>query len=101
VDNIHFGEIGDLWKHLPLAEILAVERPRRYWQTHDGNAIYELRPSPDRNYGICHFLGNLDRHPPLHETRYVSVVGRNPPAIKAASVVLPLLRPSTIERAWP
>gem|GEM_PF-3449085 len=32
--NKHFGSIGDIWKHLPLAEILEIERPRNYWESH-------------------------------------------------------------------
>ncbi len=37
--NRHFGRIGDVWKHLPLAEILLLETPRRYWETHAGSAL--------------------------------------------------------------
>jgi hypothetical protein len=40
--NRHFGEIGDVWKHLPLASILQIENPRYYWETHSGSAIYAL-----------------------------------------------------------
>ena len=32
--NNHFAELGDVWKHLPLAEILRVDPPRAYWETH-------------------------------------------------------------------
>ena len=31
--NRHYGRIGDVWKHLPLAEILRIERPGEYWES--------------------------------------------------------------------
>ena len=68
--NRHFGEIGDVWKHLPLAEILAIEKPLRYWESHAGSADYELTPSPARNYGIYHYLANSNREEELAQSRY-------------------------------
>jgi 23S rRNA A2030 N6-methylase RlmJ len=53
--NRHFGRVGDVWKHLPLAEILACEAPRRYWETHAGSAFYALSPSMERDYGVYRF----------------------------------------------
>jgi hypothetical protein len=37
--NRHFGKIGAVWKHLALAEILAGENPRAYWESHAGCAV--------------------------------------------------------------
>jgi 23S rRNA A2030 N6-methylase RlmJ len=54
--NRHFGNIGDIWKHLPLAEMLAIEKPKRYWESHAGSAGYRLTHSPARDYGIYRFL---------------------------------------------
>lgn len=56
--NRHFGNIGDIWKHLPLAEILAIEKPHRYWESHAGSAQYRLRHSPGRDYGIYYLLAH-------------------------------------------
>jgi 23S rRNA A2030 N6-methylase RlmJ len=53
--NSHYGNIGDVWKHLPLAEILAIESPCRYWESHAGSSHYKLSPSPEREYGIIYF----------------------------------------------
>jgi 23S rRNA (adenine2030-N6)-methyltransferase len=53
--NSHYGNIGDVWKHLPLAEILAIESPSRYWESHAGSSHYALTPSPEREYGIFYF----------------------------------------------
>ena len=53
--NIHYGNIGDIWKHLPLAEILAIEAPSAYWESHAGSSHYALTHSPERDYGIFYF----------------------------------------------
>jgi hypothetical protein len=42
--NIHYAKIGDVWKHLPLAEVLSIERPGRNWESHfahDGELCME------------------------------------------------------------
>jgi hypothetical protein len=38
--NNHFAELGDVWKHLPLAEILRINPPRHYWETYAGSPSY-------------------------------------------------------------
>ncbi|MGD9140385.1 MAG: 23S rRNA (adenine(2030)-N(6))-methyltransferase RlmJ [bacterium] len=68
--NPHFGNIGDIWKHLPLATILALERPGRYWESHSGSAKYTLSTSPERDYGIFHFLKNVNRSQALRTSAY-------------------------------
>ena len=40
--NPYFGDFGDVWKHLVLAEVLSLERPLAYWETHAGSARYAL-----------------------------------------------------------
>jgi 23S rRNA A2030 N6-methylase RlmJ len=54
--NPHFGNLGDVWKHVALAEALASERPLNYWETHAGSAIYLLSHSPARDYGAYYLL---------------------------------------------
>lgn len=54
--NRHYGKIGDIWKHLPLAEILTIEKPYQYWETHAGSAQYPLTHSWERDYGVFYFL---------------------------------------------
>jgi 23S rRNA (adenine2030-N6)-methyltransferase len=68
--NPHFGNIGDVWKHLPLTAILARERPGRYWESHCGAAKYALSSSPARDYGIFYFLKNVGRSPTLRASAY-------------------------------
>jgi hypothetical protein len=36
----HAGEIGDIWKHLPICDILAIEKPRRYVETNSATRTY-------------------------------------------------------------
>jgi 23S rRNA (adenine2030-N6)-methyltransferase len=57
--NPHFAKFADIWKHVPLLEVLRIERPSRYWETHAGTALYPLTPSPEREYGIYHFLRHV------------------------------------------
>lgn len=68
--NPHFGNIGDVWKHLPLAAVLATERPERYWESHSGAAKYVLSASLARDYGIFYFLKNVNRSPALRASAY-------------------------------
>jgi hypothetical protein len=69
--NTHFAEIGDVWKHLPLAEVLAIERPGRYWETHAGSALYPLTPSPRRDYGAYRLLAHANQAAALQRSTYV------------------------------
>jgi len=38
--NAHYARIGDVWKHLPLVEVLTFERPGRYWESHAGSLLH-------------------------------------------------------------
>lgn len=49
--NHHFGKLADVWKHLPLAEILATDRPAHYWESHAGSAAYPMVDDAERRYG--------------------------------------------------
>ena len=68
--NRYYANIGDVWKHLVLAELLALEPPEHYWETHAGSASYPLTHSPDRDYGVYRFLECGDSVPELAESRY-------------------------------
>ena len=83
--NRYFGNIGDVWKHLVLAELLALEPPKRYWETHAGSASYPLTHSPDRDYGVYRFLECGDRTPELAGSRYAAELGRLSAAGEAPS----------------
>lgn len=68
--NRHFAKFGDVWKHLPLVEILAIERPNRYWESHAGSAVYPMVDDPERRYGISHFAEAAPRFAGLNASRY-------------------------------
>lgn len=72
--NRHYGRIGDMWKHLPLVELLALETPREYWETHSGAALYPLTHSPDRDYGVYYFIEHADSEPLLKMSRFLRVL---------------------------
>ncbi len=74
--NRYYGNIGDVWKHLVLTELLALEPPKRYWETHAGSASYPLEHSPDRDYGVFRFIERAGSVPELAESRYAAELRR-------------------------
>jgi 23S rRNA (adenine2030-N6)-methyltransferase len=75
--NVHYASIGDVWKHLPLAEILRIEHPLRYWETHSGSSSYPLTHSPERDYGAFAFLERAGRSPGLRGSAYWRLLDRH------------------------
>ena len=55
----HAGEVGDVWKHLPLCDILAIERPLRYHETNSAYSGYTITRNPKLEYGIFKFLDRI------------------------------------------
>lgn len=90
--NQHFGNLGDVWKHLPLAAILDRERPARYWESHAGSALYPLTPSPSRDFGVSTFLAKAPASPLLRDSIYArllaSLRGRYPGSPQIALRIL-------------
>ncbi|MFW5653911.1 MAG: hypothetical protein ACOC0P_07675 [Planctomycetota bacterium] len=68
--NHHFGNFGDLWKHLPLAEVLALGHPNRHWETHAGSALYAMTPARGRDHGILWYLSHLEQRHLLRDSMY-------------------------------
>lgn len=54
--NPHFAKLADVGKHLPLAEVLSIERPANYWESHAGNAVYTMVDDAERGYGASPFV---------------------------------------------
>jgi 23S rRNA (adenine2030-N6)-methyltransferase len=75
--NVHYASIGDVWKHLPLAEILRIERPGHYWESHAGSSTYPLTHSPERDYGAFAFLEQAVRSPGLEGSSYGRLLARH------------------------
>ena len=70
VANLHYAEIGDVWKHLLLAEVLVIDAPRRYLESHAGSSSYLLTSSPERDYGALRFASRATRSPTLEGSAY-------------------------------
>ena len=68
--NVHYAKIGDVWKHLPLAEVLEIGAPRRYLESHAGSASYPLTPSAESSYSVLHFLSQAALSPVLDGSAY-------------------------------
>jgi 23S rRNA (adenine2030-N6)-methyltransferase len=75
--NRHFANIGDIWKHLPLAEILAIESPSHYWESHAGSAEYTLTHSLERDYGVFYFIRHAPDSTILRSSTYLQVLKRH------------------------
>ena len=85
--NNHFAELGDVWKHLPLADILRITPPRHYWETHAGSASYALTESPSRLHGALRFLSCAPRDPDLRGCAYLQAL-RSSPGVYPGSTAL-------------
>jgi hypothetical protein len=70
--------MGDVWKHLPLAEILRLNPPCHYWETHAGSASYPLTESPTRLHGALRFLDCAPGEPALRDCAYLQALRANP-----------------------
>jgi len=71
--NKHFGNIGDVWKHVVLAEVLEREPPAWYAETHAGSGAYAVVRSGGRKYGFLRFLEVAPRFPVLARSRYRAI----------------------------
>jgi 23S rRNA A2030 N6-methylase RlmJ len=76
--NPHFAALGDVWKHLVLAELLRLHPPKHYWETHAGSASYPLTGSNTRNHGAVRFLAEAPSDPDLRNTAYLDVLRSMP-----------------------
>ena len=71
--NRHFGNIGDVWKHVVLAEVLEREPPAWYAETHAGSGAYAVVHSGGREYGFLHFLEVAPQFPVLARSPYCAI----------------------------
>lgn len=66
----HYGKQADMLKHLGLCEVLSKEKPRVYVETNSACARYDLQRSPEQEYGIYHFLQEVELRPQLAQSLY-------------------------------
>ncbi|MGV9205945.1 MAG: RsmD family RNA methyltransferase, partial [Promethearchaeia archaeon] len=74
----HYGNIGDIWKHLPLCSFLKNESPRWYIETNSAKPFYHLDHNPARNYGIYTFFERIQNNSLLQNTEYVKLLQNVP-----------------------
>lgn len=60
-DYIFFGRFSNIWKHIPLCEFLAIEKPNSYIDTNCGAPEYQLTGSSEQQYGIFHIEKNIEK----------------------------------------
>ena len=68
--NPHFANLGDVWKHLLLSEVISWLRPAHYVETHAGSAIYALVDDLERGLGAEMFLSASSDIEPLRSSPY-------------------------------
>ncbi len=68
--NQHFANLGDVWKHLLLTELISWLRPEHYVETHAGSAIYRLVDDVERGLGAEMFLIASSATEPLLSSPY-------------------------------
>lgn len=70
----HYGNIGDVWKHLPLCEVLAIEQPTTYVETNAAYAAYTLTGTPRQRYGVGQLYAHSDRSEAIAGSRYLTLL---------------------------
>jgi 23S rRNA (adenine2030-N6)-methyltransferase len=71
---IHYGRIGDVWKHLPLCAFLRNEGARFYIESNCAFPVYPLTRSIERDYGIYTFMKNAAASSVLSGSEYYETV---------------------------
>jgi len=61
--NKYYANFHDIWKHLPLAEVLSSEHIQQYWETHSGSCLYQVELNLSRKHGVNYYLENLNTAP--------------------------------------
>jgi Protein involved in catabolism of external DNA len=69
----HAGEIGDVWKHLPLCDVLKIEAPKKYYETNSAYAEYQLEVNSQNQYGIYRVLEQVG-YEPLENSIYFKIL---------------------------
>jgi len=68
--NPHFANLGDVWKHLLLTEVIGCLRPTQYIETHAGSASYQFVDDAERGFGAKIFLSASFDSEPLGSSPY-------------------------------
>jgi 23S rRNA A2030 N6-methylase RlmJ len=68
--NPHFANLGDVWKHLLLTEVISSLQPGHYVETHAGSALYAVTDDLERGLGAEMFLSASSEIEPLRSSPY-------------------------------
>lgn len=66
----HFGKQAEVWKHLPLCDVMLNEKPSVYIETNSAYAHYLLERTPEQEYGIFYFLEKAKFNDELEKSEY-------------------------------
>lgn len=72
--NHHFANVGDVLKHLVLAEVLISEPPGSYFETHAGSLDYPLVDRDPGPGGVWDFLVAAEANEELGVSAYVKIL---------------------------
>lgn len=88
IGNHHFGNVGDVWKHLLLCAILDRTEPASVWETHAGAARYEMDDTDERRYGARRYGAVAERDATLGESAYTAVLAESLPTAYPGSAAM-------------
>jgi len=71
----HYGNIGDIWKHLPLCNFIQNENPRKYIETNSAFPLYQLERTPRKEYGIFTYFEKIPQSDILKNSLYSRLIG--------------------------
>jgi len=70
----HYGKIGDIWKHLPLCNVISIESPKVYVETNSAHCEYSLAQSDEQRYGIYNFIDKVADFQLLKDSEYYKLI---------------------------
>lgn len=70
----HYGKIGDIWKHLPLCNVISIESPLVYVETNSAYCEYSLAQSDEQKYGIYNFNDKAADFQLLKDSEYYKLI---------------------------
>jgi 23S rRNA (adenine2030-N6)-methyltransferase len=70
----HYGKIGDIWKHLPLCNVIKNEKPNVYIETNSAYCEYSLSQTDEQKYGIYNFVDKAVDFQLLKDSEYYKLI---------------------------
>lgn len=70
----HYGKVGDIWKHLPLCNVISIENPNIYIETNSACCEYSLAQTDEQKYGIYNFIDKAVDFQLLMDSEYYKLI---------------------------